>query len=844
MKDADRADAGTRVEALRLMWWLVVPVLALLVVLTLLQYNQRIEDAERGLLRRAEEHAQVLESMARPAAAHVHDLRRLLELSWSAPPHSGEFIRNALRPLPASPDSPPEVRGIYDGWTLDEASPELRRAVGQVWWAPSDGSPPNPAWMDRAALFMRAARVAHERAPGFQGSYFVAAETHVTWGFPWIDTPTMLASMGVPSLQALERMRLAGVDRGRSLLANNPEDLTYWGPPYIGQLDGELVQSHGSMILIQGQYAGEVSVDFRIESLQRLAAQWQDREGARVWVVDRERHVVADSAEPLQVPKRRGLANQRVEIKLESRLPEGLSQKVSSVMPATANGLLAHQGAWVLLAAARADSPWVYVHAVPKASLRAEILPSLLPNGVLGLALLIVFLAGQWLFARWFVTPALSVLQYLRQLSADPATPRPFLGRRWEGWVRAINQVFERQRQAQQQLELQRETLRQNEKLSAMGTLLAGVAHELNNPLAIVMGRASLLEERVQAGDAERPAALLQIKDDSRRIREAADRCGRIVRTFLNMARQRPATRSAVQVGDVARSTLEMVGYTLRSRSIQVELALAPDLPDVQADADQLGQVVLNLVVNAQQALEAMPGPRLLSIRTGYDTEPIKTWVDGTVPHVWLQVSDNGPGVPEDQRENLFEPFFTTKAPGLGTGLGLSVSRGIAREHGGDLILERVAGGASFRLMLPVAAQHAPAPAVSPLQSADTDSRAQQILVVDDEPDLVEVIRASLELAGFDVISAETGAVALELLSEARFDAIVSDMRMPDIDGRALWKAVQQRQPDLARRMLFVTGDTLSTDARATFSETGCASLDKPFERTELVAAVRALLKR
>jgi signal transduction histidine kinase/ActR/RegA family two-component response regulator len=846
MKGAEKAGAGSRREALRFMWWLVVPVLALLVVLTLQQYRQGMADAERGLLRRAEERAQELEAIARPAAAHVHDLRRLLETHWHAPPSSTLGIRQWMRALPSYPAGAGAQTSPRDGWTLDDAPPDFRRSLGQIWWAPADGSPPNKAWLDRAALFLATARVAHERAPGFQGSYFVAGEANISWAYPWVSTPTMLAAMGVPSLQGLERLRLAGVERGQQYVADNPQDLTYWGTPYVGQLDGALVQSHGSIVLVDGRYAGEVSVDFRIESLQQLAVQWQDRRGARVWVVDRQALIVADSAEPLTVPVVGRTANQQVEIKLENRLPPALAPLTPSVVPAPPNGRLVRADGLLLLAAARTESPWVYVLSIPQSTLRAEVLPSLLPNALLGLALLLGFVVGQWLFARWFVTPALVVLQYLRQLSADPTTPQPTLGHRWQGWIRAINQVFERQRMAQQQVESQRETLRHNEKLSAMGTLLAGVAHELNNPLAIVMGRASLLEERLRAQvDQRAPIDVLPISEDSRLIREAADRCGRIVRTFLNMARQRPATRSAVELGNVVNLSLELVGYTLRSRGIRVELGLAKDLPAVQADADQLGQVLLNLIVNAQQALESMQSERVLSISTGYSPEPIRTWIDSTVPHVWLEVSDNGPGIHQDLRERLFEPFFTTKEPGLGTGLGLSISRNVAREYGGDLVLVPGFAGASFRLMLPVTPVSASRSQQARMGEDTSDiGEVQRVLVVDDEPELIEIIRSILETNGYEVASAESGAVALELLDAARFDAVICDMRMPDIDGRAIWTTLRKREPLLARRMLFVTGDTLSLAARSVLVETGCASLDKPFERSELLTAVRALMRR
>ncbi len=946
MTDYAPAGAGTLRSARRLMWWLVVPVMALLAVLTLLQYSQRLAEAERELQHRAEERAQELSAIARPAMDHVHDLRRMLELRWTDPPVSGPELHDALQARTQA--------GAVDGWSLDNAPETLRARFGQVWWAPADGRAPDALWLRRAQLFVEAARVVHERAPGFEATWFAAADANVSFGFPWVETPRMLASMGLPSLQALDTPRLAGVRRAESDLARDPRDITFWGAPYVSQLNGELVQSHGAMLVVAGRYVGEVSLDFRLDALQGIALAWQ-QPGTRVWVVDRNLNVLADATQPLLAPAGPGLADTRVTLPLAARLPLTLDGVALAALP-TSRDTLHHGNGWVLTAVGREGSPWVFVQAVPASALRAAVLPTLLPNALLGLALLGLFVTGQWFFARWFVTPALGVLGYLRQLATDPAAHVPQLGPRWQGWVDAVTDTFKVQRQLQRrerahetfksamvdhaptaivttsgaghvvdfnpaaegmfgvaraqalgrelgdvilprglrgelqrlaaagdvvrnaawdtvgrhasgrefpiqllafqvqidgepfntafitdlsaqhesarQIDRQRDALRQSEKLSAMGTLLAGVAHELNNPLAIVMGRASLLEEKAEGSEHA---------TDARRIRAAADRCGRIVRTFLNMARQKPPERHAVQLNDIVRAAADMLGYTLRSHGIQVQLQLAEGLPEAQADADQLGQVVLNLMVNAQQALQGIQAPRLLHVATG-----VETMRAGREPRVWLRLADNGPGVPEAVRERLFEPFFTTKAAGFGTGLGLSVSRSIVREHGGELMLEGLdakQGGASFRMSLPISGEASPSVAALPADHVSGERHAR-VLVVDDEVEIADLMRDVLEGAGFDVATAESGAVALELLAEARFDAIVSDVRMPDLDGAALWRAVCERQPHLARRMLFVTGDTLSQQARQVLEVSGCQSLDKPFAKADLLAAVRAALDR
>jgi two-component system NtrC family sensor kinase len=254
-----------------------------------------------------------------------------------------------------------------------------------------------------------------------------------------------------------------------------------------------------------------------------------------------------------------------------------------------------------------------------------------------------------------------------------------------------------RQVQAQAELDRQRDALRQSEKLNAMGGLLASIAHELNNPLAIVMGRAGLLDEKLS--ESGLPAVeLANLRDDLRRIREASERCGRIVRTFLDMARNRPPRRGPVMLEALVRSALDMLQHGLGSHDIELVVELATGLPPAMADGDRLGQVILNLIVNAQQALAATPRPRRLHLSSGSSTH-----------EQWLRVADNGPGVSPELRDRIFEPFFTTKSEGAGTGLGLSTSRALMRELGGELVLEADAGaGAGASFMLTIAAMDHP----------------------------------------------------------------------------------------------------------------------------------------
>ena len=378
-------------------------------------------------------------------------------------------------------------------------------------------------------------------------------------------------------------------------------------------------------------------------------------------------------------------------------------------------------------------------------------------------------------------------------------------------------------KKAEREIASQREALRQSEKLSAMGALLAGVAHELNNPLAILMGRAALLE---------RKAMDPLVKSDALKIHAAADRCGRIVRTFLSMARQRPAVRRYAQLEDVVLGALDLVGYNLRSSGIEVEQQVASALPALEIDADQIGQVLVNLLVNAQQALTGRPEPRRVSLS-----------LHATPEHVVLRVADNGPGVPEDIRERVFDPFFTTKVEGAGTGVGLSVSRAIVREHSGELRLLDASPGATFELELPVSAG-SPAAAAIEDETLARMLPAGVALVVDDEADVAQVLCDILRSAGCTAVAVASGREALAWLADHSCSFILCDIRMPDMDGPALWRALHEQHPHMVGHLAFITGDTLSASVAPFLRETGLPSLEKPFtpeEVLELVAIIESV---
>jgi PAS domain S-box-containing protein len=373
------------------------------------------------------------------------------------------------------------------------------------------------------------------------------------------------------------------------------------------------------------------------------------------------------------------------------------------------------------------------------------------------------------------------------------------------------------QKRAEAELARSREALHQSEKLTALGSLLAGVSHELNNPLSVVVAQAVMLEEDTEGG----PLATRASK-----IRTAAERCAKIVQTFLAMARQKSPQRRWVDMNAVVAGALELTGYGLRSSGVEVRCDFADALPPVIGDADQLHQVIANLVVNAQHALEDVSGARELRIATRAGHAP------GTVE---VELVDNGPGVPPEHRRRLFEPFFTTKPQGAGTGLGLSFSLGVAEAHGGTLELVGKGPGAAFRLTLPANGVPArrEAPAAAMLSATHGDA-----LVVDDEADIAEIIAELLGKQGYRVEIARNGSEAKTRLAARDFDLVLSDLRMPDVDGPALHAWLAANKPHLLDRLGFVTGDTMGPNAVRFLGASGRPTLEKPFTPQSLRAFV------
>jgi PAS domain S-box-containing protein len=387
----------------------------------------------------------------------------------------------------------------------------------------------------------------------------------------------------------------------------------------------------------------------------------------------------------------------------------------------------------------------------------------------------------------------------------------------------AIQRDLTEQKRADEELANQREALYQSEKLSAMGQLLAGVAHELNNPLTVIIGHTTMLRRTAPSDFRERAG----------KISDAAERCRRIVKNFLALARQHPMEQRRVDLNSVVRGATELLAYPLRVDTVEVSLSLAGDRLEMWGDADQLHQLIVNLISNAHHAMREIGPPRRLTITTRQR--------EGE--RITLEVADTGPGIPAEIQSRIFEPFFTTKPAGQGTGLGLSLCRSIVERHQGTISVASTRGrGATFCVEIPVGTPSEEAEEAVAL-SDPPQTRGRRILVVDDDPDVAELLAEVLVRAGHAVETAANGAQALDKIRGGSYDIVFCDMRMPELDGPGLYREVERRRPGLLKRWIFLTGDSLGQETAEFLDRVRAPTLMKPFDLGDvwrLVAAVTA----
>ena len=367
----------------------------------------------------------------------------------------------------------------------------------------------------------------------------------------------------------------------------------------------------------------------------------------------------------------------------------------------------------------------------------------------------------------------------------------------------------------------------QSEKLSAVGEFVAGVAHELNNPLAAVMGFSEMLKDADVDEDLRRHLDL---------IFKSALRCRKIVQSLLSFARRHQPERKPVAVNKLIDEVLEIVAYQLRTSNVEVVCQFAPRLPLVLADGHQIQQVVLNLINNARQAIEAHQASGRITIRTDMQEVVIR-----------IAIQDNGPGIAPENLTRIFDPFFTTKEVGKGTGLGLSLCYGLIREHGGNITVSSEPGkGATFTIELPATADLAPSDSPAPAKPEANKSQegvGKKILLVDDEHILLEMIREGLKRHGYEITTVNNGENALRELHARNFDAICTDLKMPGLNGRQLYEWVRTSRPEAARRVIFMTGDVINEPLQMFLDQEQLACLHKPFSVADLRQAIKNVLK-
>ncbi len=366
--------------------------------------------------------------------------------------------------------------------------------------------------------------------------------------------------------------------------------------------------------------------------------------------------------------------------------------------------------------------------------------------------------------------------------------------------------------------------LLQSEKLSALGQLISGITHEINNPLAAISGYAQLL----RMSDGLDP----QTRQDATRIYEQAQRAARIVRNLLTFAREHRSMQRPTDVNRLLQQSVEVIAYQLRVEGIAVDLKLAPETLGVMGDPYQLQQVFLNLMANARDAMVQAHGGGRLTVHTELDGATVR-----------IRIVDTGPGLTPEAKQHLFEPFFTTKEVGKGTGLGLAICFGIISAHAGRIYLaDTDRPGAEFVVELPHAPQLSQIAQDEELTEM-TGLTNRLVLLVEDEEPVARIVQRVLSREGHRTVVTHDGQEALNYLRRARegqipFDLIISDIRMPNMDGVELYDVILNEYPDMRENVLFMTGDSISPTTRAFLDEQGVPVLIKPFDLEELRQAI------
>lgn len=365
------------------------------------------------------------------------------------------------------------------------------------------------------------------------------------------------------------------------------------------------------------------------------------------------------------------------------------------------------------------------------------------------------------------------------------------------------------------------EQLRQAEKLAAIGEIISGTAHELNNPLTVILGNAELL---IKTGSIQDGCDMLN------NILEAAHHCRRIVQNLLRFVRKEPPRKTLIDINQLLDQTLELRRYEFTVHNVRILPEYKASLPTTSGDASQISQVFLNLIGNAYDAIREENKQGILTIRTSTE--------DGRIR---IDFEDDGSGFKDPSK--MFEPFYTTKPAGSGTGLGLSVSHGIIREHGGAMAgANRPEGGARISVWLPWVESSSPTQTESGRPKPAGLSQRGHILVVDDDAMILQIMKRILR-GQHEVVTVSDGRIALAALGAKEFDAVITDLTMPGgIGGAEIYAWIAANRPMLSERVIFSTGDSVSNESRAFLSGLTNRVLAKPFSPGDLTETLSQVL--
>src|SRR5207302_4375274 len=377
--------------------------------------------------------------------------------------------------------------------------------------------------------------------------------------------------------------------------------------------------------------------------------------------------------------------------------------------------------------------------------------------------------------------------------------------------------LYEETCRAYDDLRKTQEQLLQSEKMSAVGQLISGVAHELNNPLTAILGYAQLLESE---GLQERA------QDYVRKLFKQAQRTHRVVQNLLSFARQRKPQKQEVDLRKVLEESLTLREYDLKVNNVSLEREIPDDLPSVVADPHQLEQVFLNVINNALDAMVEGSGSGVLKVR-----------VFKKDAYVCVEFDDSGPGIKDPSR--IFDPFYTTKSVGKGTGLGLSICYGIVKEHGGEIVARnREEGGATVAVRL-LASEKPPLPETL-MPTRRESLLAGRVLLVEDEEAMLEFERDVLVGAGAEVTTSMSVEDTQQRLRNGSFDVIVMNGRMPGgCSAREMYEWIAKNSPGMEKGLLLTFSTVTDAETRSFLHEHGVPSLAKPLEVADLISQVR-----